>query len=109
MNEQTHVPVVATVTAPDRPSAERLARRLVEAGLAACVQLIDPIRSIYRWQGRVEEASEVLLVLKSDASRLERIAGLLDREHPYEVPELVATAVTGGHAGYLRWLAGSLD
>ncbi len=97
-------PVLATISAPTAEVAENIARRLVEKRLAACVQIVGPIRSIYRWQGKIEEEPEVLLLLKSRRDLLPSIAGLLDELHPYDVPELIATPIVGGSSAYLGWL-----
>mgnify|MGYP000366941505 CR=1 FL=1 len=101
-------PVMATITAPDAETAQRLARRLVEDRLAACVQTVDPIRSIYRWQGRVHEEPEVLLLVKTAEPLIPRIEALLREIHPYEVPELACLPITCGSAAYLKWLQESL-
>ena len=101
-------PAVATITAPSSEMAERIARRLVAERLAACVQLVEPIRSIYRWQGAIEEDREVLLIVKTAEDRIHRIHEVLRELHPYEVPELVAVPVTAGSSTYLSWLADSL-
>jgi periplasmic divalent cation tolerance protein len=97
-------PVLATISVPGAEAAESIARSLVEKRLAACVQIVDPIRSIYRWQGKIEEETEVLLLLKSRRDLLPSIAGLLDELHPYDVPELIATPIVGGSTAYLSWL-----
>ena len=97
-------PVLVTIAAPDEKTARRLARLLVEERLAACVQLVDPIRSVYRWKGAVQEEAEVLLLAKSSQSLLPRIEELLRREHPYELPELAAVPIVAGSPTYLEWL-----
>jgi periplasmic divalent cation tolerance protein len=97
-------PVTVSIAAPDRETGRRLARLLVEARLAACAQLIDPILSVYRWRGEVKEEPEVLLLAKSSQELLPRIGELLAREHPYELPELVAAPIADGSPGYLQWL-----
>ena len=96
--------VLVTIAAPDEETARRLARLLVEERLAACVQLVDPIRSVYRWKGAVQEEAEVLLLAKSSQSLLPRIDELLRREHPYELPELAAVPIVAGSPAYLEWL-----
>jgi len=95
---------IAFVTAPDLEVARRLARRLVEERLAACVNLLPDLVSVYRWQGAVEEDSEVLLVLKTRASKLAAVESLLEREHPYDCPECVAIEPARVEARYLAWL-----
>jgi len=97
-------PVQVSIAAPDGDTARRLARLLVEERLAACVQVVDPIRSVYRWQGAVKEDAEVLLLAKSSQERVPRIDELLRREHPYELPELAAVPIVAGSPGYLEWL-----
>jgi periplasmic divalent cation tolerance protein len=98
------LPVLVTIAAPNAETARRLARLLVEERLAACVQLVDPIRSVYRWKGAVQEEPEVLLLAKSSQDLVPRIDELLRREHPYELPELAAVPIVAGSPAYLRWL-----
>jgi periplasmic divalent cation tolerance protein len=92
-------------TAPDRGVAERIARDLVGRKLAACVSLLPSIRSVYRWKGTVEEAEEVLLVVKTTAGRIRELERRLAEIHPYELPEFVALAPEHVEAKYLAWLA----
>ncbi len=89
--------------------ARKIAAQLVEERLAACVQIVGPITSLYRWQGAVEEEKEFLLLIKSTEDLVPRIAELLDRIHPYEVPELIATPIVDGSAAYLGWLQDNLQ
>jgi periplasmic divalent cation tolerance protein len=96
--------VLVSIAAPNGETAARLARLLVEGRLAACVQIVDPIRSVYRWQGAVQEEKEVLLLAKSSQDLVPRIDELLRREHPYEVPELAAVPILTGAPAYLKWL-----
>src|SRR3989304_1299748 len=93
-----------TTTVGARHDAERIAAELVERRLAACVQIVGPIRSIYRWQGAVESAEEWLCTAKTARAQVAAIDGLLREIHPYEVPELVATPIVGGSEAYLKWL-----
>jgi len=101
--------VLVSIAAPDGETARRLARLLVEERLAACVQMVDPIRSVYRWQGAVRDEAEVLLLAKSSQDLVPRIGELLRREHPYELPELAAVPIVDGSPEYLSWLKQSLD
>jgi periplasmic divalent cation tolerance protein len=101
-------PVLATTTTATMEDARKIAAQLVEERLAACVQIVEPITSVYRWQGAVEEERELLLLIKSTEDLIPRIAELLDRIHPYEVPELIATPIIGGSAAYLSWLQENL-
>ena len=102
------VPVIATTTTATSEDARKIANRLVEEKLAACVQVVEPITSVYRWQGAVQEEKEVLLLIKSTQDLVPLIAELLDQIHPYEVPELAAAAVTAGSPSYLGWLEQSV-
>jgi periplasmic divalent cation tolerance protein len=100
--------VVVLVTAPDADVAARLARTLVEEKLAACGNVVPGLRSIYRWKGAVEEASEVLLVLKTARDRLRDLSDRVRALHPYEVPEVVALPIVGGNEEYVDWIIQSL-
>ncbi|MDJ0864524.1 MAG: divalent-cation tolerance protein CutA [Myxococcota bacterium] len=95
---------VALCTAPDAEVAERIARALVEERLVACANLLPNMRSIYRWEGRVEESAEVLLVLKTRADRVAALADRIREIHPYDVPELIALPVEAGLEAYLGWV-----
>lgn len=95
------------VTCPTADLAASLARTLVEEDLAACGNVVPGLRSIYRWQGRVEDEPEVLLILKSTRERFERLRARVVALHPYEVPEVLALSVEAGHAPYLAWVAGA--
>ena len=97
-------PRVALATAPDVEVAARIAHALVDERLAACANLVPQVRSIYRWQGRVEDDTEVLMVIKTRADRVAALADRLRALHPYEVPELLVLPVVGGLAPYLAWL-----
>ena len=100
--------VQVSTTLATREQAEALARRLVDARLAACVQLVGPITSVYRWKGEISRDEETLLLIKSRRDLVPAIAALFREAHPYEVPELIATEVVEGGASYLAWLAESL-
>ncbi|HQR55870.1 MAG TPA: divalent-cation tolerance protein CutA [Burkholderiaceae bacterium] len=89
---------------PDAEVADRLARTLVEQKLAACVNRLPAVDSIYRWQGTVERAVEVPLLIKSTRERLPEIQEAIRALHPYEVPEIVAIPVVAGLPSYLRWV-----
>lgn len=91
---------------PDPAAAQQLARTLVERRLAACVSVLAPGRSVYRWQGSVEEAAEVPLLIKTTAGRYAELESALRALHPYELPEIIAVPVTHGLPGYLDWVAG---
>ena len=96
--------VQVLVSAPAPGVATRLARALVGPRLAACVQILGPIRSHYRWQGRIESAREWLLLIKTRAALLGAVEAEVRRLHPYTVAEMLVVPVRGGHAPYLDWL-----
>jgi periplasmic divalent cation tolerance protein len=93
--------------APDAESAERIASILVERRLAACVNIGMPVQSVYRWQGAVEHASEIPLMIKTSQARYAELESTLLAEHPYEVPEILAFSASSGAAAYLNWIAAS--
>ena len=95
---------VALVSGPDRETMLEIARTLVGERLIACANLVDGARSVYRWEGRVEEADECLGVFKTTADRVDELEARLRELHPYEVPELVVLEVADGSAPYLAWL-----
>jgi len=90
---------------PDAASADRLARSLVEAGLAACVNCLPGVRSVYRWQGAIEETVETTLLIKTVQHRYAVLESAIRQAHPYEVPEIIAFAPSAGWPPYLAWIA----
>lgn len=96
--------VTCTCTCPDRPTALTLARDLVELRLAACVQVLPGLHSIYRWDGRVEDAEEVLLLIKTAGDRMQALTEAIAERHPYELPEIIALQAAGGLERYLHWV-----
>ena len=100
---------VVLCTFPDADQAAAVARALVDARLAACVNLIPQVRSIYRWEGKVSDDAEVLAVIKTTAHRLAALRERVLALHPYECPEVIALPVDAGSARYLSWVADSCD
>jgi periplasmic divalent cation tolerance protein len=96
--------VTALTTAPSAELAKRLVRTLVERRLIACGTVLPGAVSTYWWQGAVTEEDEVVVVMKTTAERWRELAAALPALHPYEVPELIALAVAGGHPAYLTWV-----
>lgn len=90
---------------PDTVVAEDLARALVAERLAACVNILAPCRSIYRWQGVVETAAEVPLLIKTSRERYPALEAAIRERHPYEVPEILALPIEKGYPAYLDWIA----
>ncbi|HUW38774.1 MAG TPA: divalent-cation tolerance protein CutA [Rhodocyclaceae bacterium] len=89
---------------PDAASAQTLAAALVEQRLAACVTILAPARSVYRWAGRIERADEIPLLIKTQAARYEALEAAIRSFHPYELPEIVAVPVALGLPAYLAWI-----
>ena len=96
---------IVLVTAPDLKTGRRLARAALEARLIACANLVPKIESHYRWQGRVEQSAEVLLLLKTSPARLAALEKLILAKHPYDTPEFVVLNPVGGNKSYLTWWA----
>jgi periplasmic divalent cation tolerance protein len=98
-------PLVVMTTVTRVEDAEYIAREMVERRLAACVNILPPVTSVYRWQGEVTREAEHLLLMKTAKDRFEALRARLVEIHPYETPEVVALPVAAGHLPYLQWLA----
>lgn len=90
---------------PDLASAQKLAHALVEQRLAACVNLLPAVQSVYRWNNAVEEAAEVMLMIKTTMTRYATLEQAIQALHPYELPEVIALPVSAGLPAYLGWIA----
>jgi len=95
-------------TAGSREEAEKIAQALVERRLAACVNLVGPIQSVYRWQGKVETAAEHLLVIKTTAGLFDAVAKAIRELHSYELPECIQLPIEAGSAEYMKWIEESV-
>jgi periplasmic divalent cation tolerance protein len=102
-------PIVVLVTAPSADGAATIARTLVEEHLAACVNIVPGIRSIYRWEGQVAEDPEWLLVIKTECRRFGELEARVRALHPYSVPEVIAVEIVEGSKPYLDWLVGAVS
>ena len=100
---------IVLTTVAQKPDAEKLALRLVERRLAACVNIVGPIRSIYRWKQEIANEPEYLLLIKTTAELAAQLRSALKELHAYELPECVELAVQGGSEEYLAWLAGEVS
>ena len=98
-------PVIVLSAIGAQSDAERVATSLVEERLAACVNIVPGVVSIYRWKGNVEQEPELLLVIKTLAERVDALKARLLELHPYELPEVVVIPIGGGHGAYLEWIA----
>lgn len=108
MHHSTDV-LVALSTSPDEPTARALALRALEAGLVACMNLVPGVTSVYRWQGRIEESRECLMVIKTTRAQWPALQQAWSAWHPYDVPELIAVDITDGLEPYLRWVISQVD
>jgi len=90
---------------PDQASAKRIAEALVENHAAACVNILAECNSVYRWQGKVEIANEVPLLIKTTRTAYSQLEKIIREHHPYELPEIIAVSVDAGLPGYLQWVA----
>jgi periplasmic divalent cation tolerance protein len=97
-------PIVVLITAPNSEEAIRLADMLVGAHLAACVQILPEMESVYRWQGKIERQPEILLIAKTIRSRFDELEREIRALHSYDTPEIVALPIVAGSAPYLDWL-----
>ena len=98
--------IVVLCTCPDQTSADLLCEQLLNQRLAACINQLPGVTSVYRWQGKVERATEIQLIIKSRQSRFAELQACIQANHPYEVPELLALPVSAGLPAYLDWLNG---
>ena len=97
--------ILVLTTLPDQAQAEALARELLTARLAACIQIGATVQSLYHWRGQIETASEIPLAIKTRAGLYPRVEETIRRRHPYELPEIVAVPISGGLPAYLDWIA----
>ena len=95
-------------TTASKEEASRIATTLVEAKLAACVNVVGPIDSVYRWQGKVESGQEFLLLIKTTRSRSPKVTSRIRELHSYDLPEAIEVSIEGGSAEYLKWIAESV-
>jgi periplasmic divalent cation tolerance protein len=100
--------ILVLTTASSKEEARKIGRALVERLLAACVNIVPQVGSIYRWEGEVEEAEEWLLIIKTTRSAFERVRDAIKELHSYDVPECVAVSIESGSMEYLNWLGESV-
>ncbi|MDH5445845.1 MAG: divalent-cation tolerance protein CutA [Gammaproteobacteria bacterium] len=96
--------LIVLCTCPDEQTATVIADRLVEEGLAACVNILPGIMSVFQWQGKIEHDDEYLLVIKTQESRYQDLEIMVQQLHPYELPEIIAVSIERGLSGYLEWI-----
>jgi periplasmic divalent cation tolerance protein len=100
---------IILTTTNSEEEARKIARNLVESHLAACVNILPQLTSIYHWQGNVEEAGEWLLIVKTTAAALDQVRQAITEQHSYELPECIALAIDDGAPEYLKWIADSVS
>ncbi|MBL8012447.1 MAG: divalent-cation tolerance protein CutA [Candidatus Omnitrophica bacterium] len=100
--------VVVFVTAKDSQEAEKIAQGLLEKKLAACANILDSLRSVFWWEGRVDRANEVLLVIKTRIDVMEQLITIVKSLHSYDTPEIIALPIIGGSRDYLAWIGASV-
>jgi periplasmic divalent cation tolerance protein len=96
--------IVVFNTCGSAEEAERLARHIVDEHLAACVNVLSPVRSFYRWKGAVEDSAEWLLIVKTTRDKFDTLRAALESAHTYEVPEVIAVPIVDGSPNYLAWI-----
>ncbi len=104
MSNNPQDPIVVLITAPNKDEAERIAEMLVSQGLAACVQMLTGMESVYRWKGKVQREQEVLLLAKTTRARFDDLESKVSAMHSYETPEIIALPISAGSEAYLRWV-----
>ena len=102
-------PIVVFMTAASGEEATRLAEMLVGANLAACVQILPEMESVYRWQGKIERQAEILILAKTTRTKFEELEREVRALHSYDTPEIIAVPVVAGSAPYLEWLSSAAD
>ncbi len=98
------LPLVVFVTVPNKETAEKIAKSLIEARLAACVNIVDGLKSVYWWQGKIEEDNELLLIIKTRIEVFEELVLKIRELHPYSVPEIIGLPIIAGSKDYIDWL-----
>jgi len=108
MSDNPSEPIVVVMTAAGREEADRIAEMLVSTSLAACVQILPEIKSIYRWQGEITREMEILLLAKTTKDRFDDLVSSVTAIHSYETPEIIALPISAAAEPYLKWLLDSL-
>jgi len=97
-------PIIVLVTAPSREEAEKIVQRLLEEKLIACANIISPLHSLFWWQGKIDQAQEHLILMKTRRDLFEKLTEIVKSLHSYTVPEIIAIPIIEGSADYLAWL-----
>lgn len=97
-------PLLVLTNVPDADTAHAIAHQIVEQSLAACVNILPGLHSVYRWQGAIDSASELMLMIKTTQTRYRKLEDTIKKMHPYEIPEIISIPITGGFSPYLQWI-----
>lgn len=100
--------ILIFITCANKREAELISLKLVKNKLAACVNILSKVKSFFWWQGKIDRVDEVLLIIKSNKTKLSKIIRLVTTMHSYQVPEIIALPIIGGYKPYLRWIDGTL-
>ena len=100
--------LVVLTTLPNAAKARQVAKLLIQKKFAACVNILGPAQSFFRWEGKIDQAREFLLLIKTQASHFTRLRAFLEKHHPYSVPEIIALPVQKGNTPYLDWIKASV-
>lgn len=100
--------LIVLCTCPNNSSANQIAQHLVQEKLAACVNILPGLTSVYSWQGKVESSTEVQLIIKTEAKKFDALSEQINQLHPYDVPEIIALNIQQGDSNYLNWISESL-
>ena len=101
--------IIVFVTTGNREESEKIARTLVSEGLAACVNIVENIKSIYKWNGKIEESEENLLIIKTLKEKFEKLSSKIKEEHSYDNPEIISFEISQGSEEYLKWVKESMS
>lgn len=101
--------ILAYVTTPNRDVAQKLAKQLVENRLAACVNIVKSIESVYEWEGSIEQEEESMLIIKSHSKKTQDLVEFVTKNHPYDCPEIIATKIDSGSEKYLAWIQETIN
>ncbi len=108
MSKISNMKMIVYCTCPDSRVAHAIARSLVEQRVAACVNILPAVRSIYSWQGEIHDDAEVLLLIKTGRNHFQALSDIITRMHPYEVPEIIGVPLEAGYQPYLEWIEACL-
>ncbi len=101
---QDNTPTIVYTTFPDFQSAKRVGGELVERHHAACVNILNGMTSVYRWEGKLETGEEVVMIIKTTAARVDEVIAEVEKLHPYDTPAVLSWQATGGSQGYIDWI-----